>query len=1073
MSARRERKVVTVLFADLVGFTSRAESLDPEDVEAILGPYHERLRSELERFGGTVEKFIGDAVMALFGAPLAHEDDPERAVRAALAIRDWADEEGELEVRIGITTGEALVSLDARPETGQGMASGDVVNTAARLQAAAPANGVLVDETTFRATEQTIDYREADPVEAKGKAEPVPVRVPIQARSRLEIDVRRPRAPLVGRRREAAVLADALDRVREERSAQLVTLVGEPGIGKSRLIYELFQRIESDPQLIWWRQGRSLPYGDGVSFWALGEVVKAHAGILDTDPPQAAEEKLVAAVAALEDADWIAGQLRALVGLGGEAELGESRRSEAFAAWLRFFEGLAEQRPLVLVFEDLHWADDGLLEFVDHVVDWASGVPILVVASARPELLERRPDWGGGKRNATTLSLVPLDEEDTGILVEALLNQLRVPAEEKGAILERAGGNPLYAEEFVRMLAERGVSEQVPETLLGVIAARLDGLSPAEKTSLQHAAVVGKTFWLSAVEAMDGVSRRELDERLHGLERKEFVRRERRSAVEADTQYSFLHVLVRDVAYGQIPRGARVDAHARAAAWIESLGRAGDHAEMLAHHYVQALELAKTSGIETESLVGPARRALRDAGDRAAALYAVEAAERFYDAALELWPEDDPERAELLYRRALPAGYHIAGGDPDRLAEARDAMLAAGETDRAAELEVIIAQRFWIEGDRERADVHRRRGEALLGDGPPSRARAWVLARLGSRAHLAGDDDRGLALVSEARDVSEQVGFDEGVSDALAQIGVWRAEAGDAEGVADIERAIELASATGALGTLARVTNSGAVAHQVLGDLERGYEARLECARIVERIGSDSLVRWYQGSLADHRYRRGDWDEAYRNADGYLASVEAGSPSVGSWQVSFVRAEIRLAKGDSAGAIADAEQALATGREIAEVQALGFVRAGCAHVFMTAGDHGRATALADELLESLRRGESMQFAVINLPVFASTAVQLGRGAELEEALAGHPQIRWTEAVQAYVSGDFVQAADILRRAGARADEAEARLRAAEAFIGEGRLEEADEQLERALAFYRSVGATRYAQEGEALLARTA
>ena len=694
MSARRERKVVTVLFADLVGFTSRAESLDPEDVEAILGPYHERLRSELERFGGTVEKFIGDAIMALFGAPLAHEDDPERAVRAALAIRDWADEEGELEVRIGITTGEALVSLDARPEAGQGMASGDVVNTAARLQAAAPANGVLVDETTFRATEQTIDYRDADPVEAKGKAEPVPVRAPVQARSRLEIDVRRPRAPLVGRRREAAVLADALDRVREERSAQLVTLVGEPGIGKSRLIYELFQRIESDPELIWWRQGRSLPYGDGVSFWALGEVVKAHAGILETDSPQATEEKLVAVVAALEDADWIAGQLRALVGLGGE--LGDSQRSEAFAAWLQFFEGLAEQRPLVLVFEDLHWADDGLLEFVDHMADYASGVPILVVASTRPELLERRPDWGGGKRNATTLSLVPLDYEDTGTLVEALLAQLRVPAEEKAAILQRAGGNPLYAEEFVRMLAERGVSEQVPETLLGAIAARLDGLSQAEKTSLQHAAVVGKTFWLGAVEAMDGVSRRELDERFHGLERKEFVRRERRSAVEADTQYSFLHVLVRDVAYGQIPRAARADAHTRAAAWIESLGRAGDQAEMLAYHYVQALELAQASGIDAESLVEPARRALRDAGDRAAALYSVEAAERFYEAALELWPEDDPERPEILYRRALPAGYHIGGGDPDRLAEARDAMLAAGETDRAAELEALIAQRFWI-----------------------------------------------------------------------------------------------------------------------------------------------------------------------------------------------------------------------------------------------------------------------------------------------------------------------------------------------------------------------------------------
>ncbi len=839
-------------------------------------------------------------------------------------------------------------------------------------------------------------------------------------------------------------------------------------------MYELFQRIESDPELIWWRQGRSLPYGDGVSFWALGEIVKGHAGILETDPPAAAEEKLVAAVAALEEADWIAGQLRALVGLGGDsADFAASERNEAFAAWLQFFEGLAEQRPLVLVFEDLHWGDDGLLEFVDHVVDRASGVPILVVATARPELLARRPDWGGGKRNATTLSLVPLDDEETGALVEALVAKLGMPAEEKGAILQRAGGNPLYAEEFVRMLVERGTSEQIPETLVGVIAARLDGLSPAEKTSLQHAAVVGKSFWLGAVEAMDGVSRRELEDRLHGLERKEFVRRERRSAVDADTQYSFLHVLVRDVAYGQIPRAARVDAHARAAAWIESLGRADDHAEMLAHHYLQALALAKASGIEAESLVESARRALRDAGDRAAALYAVRSAERFYDAALELWPEDGVERAELLYRRALPTGYHVAGGDPDRLAEARDAMLALGETDRAAELEGLISQHAWIQGDRERAEVHWGRAEALLGDGPPSKARGWVLARLGSRAYLDGDVDRGLALVSEAGRVSEQVGFDEGLGDSLAQIGVMRATAGDAGGMADIDRAIELAAATGALGTVTRVMNARAVANQILGDLERGYEARLQCAQMVERIGSDSLVRWYQGTLADHRYRRGDWDEAHRNADGYLAAVEAGSPNVGSWQVSFIRAELRLAKGDAVGGVADAEQALATARDVAEVQAVAFVRAGCSHVFMRAGDTGRASGLAQELLDSLRRGESMQFAVINLPLFACTAVQLGRGVELGDALAGYPETRWTEAVHAYVSGDFVRAADILARAGARVDEAEARLRAAEVFIDGERLEQADEQLEQALAFYRSAGASRYAEEGEALLARTA
>jgi tetratricopeptide (TPR) repeat protein len=327
--------------------------------------------------------------------------------------------------------------------------------------------------------------------------------------------------------------------------------------------------------------------------------------------------------------------------------------------------------------------------------------------------------------------------------------------------------------------------------------------------------------------------------------------------------------------------------------------------------------------------------------------------------------------------------------------------------------------------------------------------------------------------MSEARQVSEQVGFDEGASDSLAQIGNMRAEAGDVEGgMADIEQAIQRASATGALGTLARVMNSRSVAYAILGNLERSYEARLEAARIAERIGSDSLVRWFQATLIDYLYRRGDWDDASRDADDYLAAVEAGSPNVVSWQVSLVRAELRLARGDAAGAIADADQALVTGRETTEVQAISFVVAGCAHVFKTAGEEQRASALAQELLESLQRGESMQFGVVNLPLFACAAVQLGLGSELGEALSEHVQTRWTRAVQAYVAGDFVQAADILARAGARTDEAEARVRAAEALIGEGRLEEADEQLERALAFYRRVGAIRYIREGEALLART-
>ena len=327
-----ERKVVTVLFADLVGFTARAETMDPEDVRALLSPYYARLRAELERFGGTVEKFIGDAVMALFGAPVAHEDDPERAVRAALAIRRYAGE-GGIELRIGITTGEALVRLSAKPEQGETVATGDIVNTAARLQSAAPVNGVLVDETTYRATRHAIDYRDAASVQAKGKADPIPVWEALEARARFGVDVtHHARAELVGRERELSVLRDALDRARQERVPQLVTLVAVPGMGKSRLVYELSRIVDADPELITWRQGRCLAYGDGVAFWALAEVVKAQAGILERDTEAEAAEKLRAAVvAAIDDAGdarWVESHL-------ARSSDSRARRSSAVTAAAR------------------------------------------------------------------------------------------------------------------------------------------------------------------------------------------------------------------------------------------------------------------------------------------------------------------------------------------------------------------------------------------------------------------------------------------------------------------------------------------------------------------------------------------------------------------------------------------------------------------------------------------------------------------------------------------------------------------------------------------------------------------
>ena len=499
---REERKVVTILFTDLVGSTARAEGLDPEDVSATLSAYYAQLRAELERHGGTVEKFIGDAVMAVFGAPVAHEDDPERAVRAALAIRDSIGE--ELQIRTAVNTGEALVALGAKPGEGDAMVAGDVVNTAARLQGAAPVNGILVGEGTYRATRQTIEYREAPPVEAKGKAEPVKVWEAVSALARFGSDVEQKlRTPLVGRERERGLLADALAHARAEQSAQLVTLVGVPGIGKSRLVAELYQIVEADPDLISWRQGRSLPYGERVSFWALGEIVKAHAGILESDDAAAAEGKLEAMLEALSEdereREWLARHARPLVGLEGTER---AEREEAFAAWRRLLEAAAEQRPLVLVFEDLHWADDGLLDFVDHLADWATTVPLLIVCTARPELLDRRAGWGGGKRNAFTLSIGALTDEETAVLLQRLLDRTVLDAEAQQAVLQRAEGNPLYAEEYARMLAEHADGDlPLPETVQGLIAARIDGLAAEEKALLQEASVIGKVFWPGALPA--------------------------------------------------------------------------------------------------------------------------------------------------------------------------------------------------------------------------------------------------------------------------------------------------------------------------------------------------------------------------------------------------------------------------------------------------------------------------------------------------------------------------------------------------------------------------------------------
>ncbi|MBA3433349.1 MAG: AAA family ATPase [Actinobacteria bacterium] len=1054
----QERKVVTVLFCDLVGFTSRAEEMDPEDVAALLAPYHARLKQELERYGGTVEKFIGDAVMALFGAPTAHEDDPERAVRAAFAIRDFAQDQG-IELRIGVTTGEALISLEARPERGETMAAGDVINTAARLQTSAPVNGVLVGEATFRATRTAIEYESREPVEAKGKSRPVPVWDALSPRARITLD-RLHGASLVGRSHELALLEGALTRARQERSPQLVTLIGVPGIGKSRLVFELSQAVERDPELISWRQGRCLPYGDGVTFWALGEIVKAQAGILETDSAEQTEEKLKAAA---ED-PWMQTHLRPLVGLAAEQEVGTDRRGEAFAAWRGFLELLAEERPLVLVIEDLHWADEALLDFIDHLVEWAGGVPLLVVCTARPELLERRPGWGGGKPNALTLSLSPLSDDDTARLVGDLLKRPVLPAETQRALLARAGGNPLYAEQFARVLEERGELEgewPLPETVQGLIAARLDLLAREEKALLQDAAVLGMVFWAGALSSLSSHEPGALEARLHALERKQFVRRERQSAVAGEDEYSFRHLLVRDVAYGQIPRGERAAKHQLAAEWIGTLGRPEDQAEMLAHHNLAALEFAGAAGQETVSIAERARIALRDAGDRALALDAFAAAARFYEQAVELWPPDDVERPLLLlaYGRALyprDQGFEV-------LAEARDGLLASGDVDRAAEAEARLGHLVRLTGQMDEASLYFDRAAKLAEGRPASASIAFVLWTLSRASMTADENEKAIELGRRALAMAEALGLEQVRAGALNSIGAARVHRGDLEGVRDLERSIEIAEAASMGEVFRGYGNLGSLMSD-LGDIRRARELVEKALESAQRFGHAVGIRFHRGNRVEMLFGGGEWEEALEECEGFLAEVEAGSPHFQEAGVRIVRAQIRLARADVAGALADVEVGLARARDVREPQLLHAVLAVAAFLFLEAGRREDAEKAVDELV-------AVGPHPAHFVTFAIVLTEFGRSADVVAAADGAAlQTRWVDAARAYVEGDLVHAADLLDEIGDLPLEAYVRLRAAERFGAEGRREEAERQLERALAFYRSVGATRYLHQGETLLA---
>ena len=577
------------------------------------------------------------------------------------------------------------------------------------------------------------------------------------------------------------------------------------------------------------------------------------------------------------DASWVRSNLLALVGLGGESELGDDRSGQAFAAWRLFFEAMAERRPLVLVFEDLHWADESLLDFIDELVDWVTDVPLLVVATARPELLERRPGWGGGKLNATTLAVSPLSDEETARLIAGLLDRPVLAADAQQALLERAGGNPLYAEQFSELFLERGSTEELglPETLQGIIAARLDGLAQDEKELLRDAAVIGKVFWVGALGRNGDAATT-----LHALERKGFVRRQRRTSVEGETELAFAHALVRDVAYGQISRPDRAAKHRYVAEWIESLGRPDDHAEMLAHHWGSALELGRATGADIADIEERTRLVLRDAGDRAFALNAFASAEAYYAEALAIWPGEAPDRGQLMFRRAVALFIAADERREGALEQARDALVAAGEKETAAEAEAYLSRAAWFAGHRDIAQAHLEHAEELLEGAGPSVGRARVLSFSARLRFLDGAHDEALRIAGEALALAESLGLDELRAHALTTIGSAKNRANPSAGRAELERALEIATEANSP-QVANILNNLGVMASDSGDIARAEELYREGLRAAERVGDRDNVRFMRGNLLYMSFFQGRWDEFVARCRPLHCRVRAVPPHLG------------------------------------------------------------------------------------------------------------------------------------------------------------------------------------------------
>ncbi|MCA1570244.1 MAG: AAA family ATPase [Chloroflexi bacterium] len=960
-AAATERRLVSVLFADLVGFTTLSEAQDAEEVRELLGKYFEISRSIVERYGGTVEKFIGDAVMAVWGTPIAQEDDAERAVRAALdlvnAVRRLGGDRGvhDLALRAAVHTGEAVVTIGA---TGMGMVAGDLVNTASRLQSVAAPGVVLVGDGTRRAASEAIVFEEAGEQSLKGKASPVPayraLRVVAQRGGVGRSEGLEP--PFVGRDSELGLIKDFYHATARDRGPRLVSVIGQAGIGKSRLAWEFLKYIDGVTEIVYWHQGRSPAYGEGISFWALGEMVRMRIGVGEGADETETREKLATTLDEfVTDAEERRSLEDPLLHLLGMAEGQNRDRGQLFVAWRTFFERIAEVGPVVMVFEDLQWADDGMLDFVEELVSWSRGRSIYVITLARPELLDRRPTWGAGQRSFTSLSLAPLEDEDMRSLLAGLVPGL--PESVLARIVGRAAGIPLYSVETVRVLLNDGLIRRdgetflpvgdlselsVPESLHALIAARIDALAAAERSLVQDASVLGLSFNMQALEAVARPGPEDIPAMLQHLVRRELLTLDDDPRSPERGQYRFVQGLLREVAYGTLSRDDRRARHVAAARYYEALGD-DELSGVLAQHYVDAYE-AHPDGPGGAAVAAQARVALRAAAQRAADLGSHRLALGYLESALRV-ANDGADELELRFL-ARDAAFG-AGALDAALAHGGRAVELADALDRPVDRRVGTARvaNILLEGHQQRARellMEALAEPGLTPDDPGYIQIAAVLARAEMRML---NDTRAVELADAALPQAQRAGDERLVLDLLITRAVSLVNLGrTTEAVVVLTGALDVANrrSINDMAGRAAVNLGYALASE---DVATAFEVSRTALAQAFRDGHVFSIRYLLGNMVDSAIELGEWDWAMQETeDKEFLFVE---PAERLWFGTF-RTVIRAYRGESVED--DARRLYEESRAFDDPQFLTMGAYAAAVIAMLHGTPPDVMRLADEMV---------------------------------------------------------------------------------------------------------------------------